>query len=112
MKRGFLKLTAFGTGEQGGAVKGTLYYPDDVGYSSTGRMLVEAGMALLPSPPPPGKGQVEAEAEGAVVWVGPKAAKAARIAKNGLNWPKVAENRSVSNKYCTPSSVVIRSYWN
>jgi len=44
---GFLKLTAIATGDKGSRVTGTLYFPTDVGYSSTARMLVEAGLALL-----------------------------------------------------------------
>lgn len=40
-------------GDKGSRVTGTLYFPTDVGYSSTARMLVEAGLALLPRAPPP-----------------------------------------------------------
>lgn len=46
MDKGFLKVTAIGTGASGGTVKSTFYFPTDPGYRDTARMLVEAGLVL------------------------------------------------------------------
>lgn len=65
---GYLRLTAHGTGEKGSQVKATLYYPSDVGYSSTARMLAEAGLALLdPTVSPKGGVLTPATCQGPVL---------------------------------------------
>lgn len=46
MDEGFLKLTAFATGDKGSQVKAVIYFPTDPAYRDTARMLVEAGLVL------------------------------------------------------------------
>lgn len=46
MDKGFLKVTAFGTGDAGGKTKVEFYFPTDPGYRDTARMLVESGLVL------------------------------------------------------------------
>jgi len=46
LEKGFLRITAIGTGASGRKVKGQIYFPKDPGYLETARMLVESGLAL------------------------------------------------------------------
>jgi short subunit dehydrogenase-like uncharacterized protein len=46
LKRGFLKITAFGTSKQGKKVKAVMFFPKDAGYVETARMLIESGLTL------------------------------------------------------------------
>ncbi|KAJ1415215.1 Saccharopine dehydrogenase-domain-containing protein [Ochromonadaceae sp. CCMP2298] len=46
MDAGFLRVTGFGTGSNGGKVRAVIYFPTDPGYRDTARMLVESGLVL------------------------------------------------------------------
>mmetsp|Transcript_31700 Transcript_31700/g.43493 ORF Transcript_31700/g.43493 Transcript_31700/m.43493 type:complete len:491 (-) Transcript_31700:58-1530(-) len=46
MDRGFLRVTAFGSGTNGTKAVASLYFPTDPGYRDTARMLVESGLCL------------------------------------------------------------------
>lgn len=46
MDKGFLKVTACGLGSSGSKAKAVIYFPTDVGYRDTARMLVESGLVL------------------------------------------------------------------
>ena len=46
MDKGFLKVTATGVGSGGSKAKAVIYFPTDVGYRDTARMLVESGLVL------------------------------------------------------------------
>jgi short subunit dehydrogenase-like uncharacterized protein len=41
-----LKITAFGSGINGGKAKASFYFPNDPGYVDTARMLVESALVL------------------------------------------------------------------
>merc|ERR1712012_936799 len=46
MQNGYMLLTARGTGTTGKQVESALYFPLDVGYKETARMIVESGLCL------------------------------------------------------------------
>lgn len=46
MDAGYLKITAYGKGSEGGKAKAIIYFPTDPGYRDTARMLVESGLSL------------------------------------------------------------------
>jgi short subunit dehydrogenase-like uncharacterized protein len=50
MDRGFLQLTAVGTGSGGSQIGARIYFKTDPGYRDTARMVVEAGLAIALSP--------------------------------------------------------------
>jgi len=47
LAKGFLKVTGFGTGENGTKLKTEMYFPNDTGYVDTARMLVECAMVMI-----------------------------------------------------------------
>ena len=48
MDDGYLKVTAYASGENGNnKIKAEFYFPTDPGYRDTARMLVESGLVLL-----------------------------------------------------------------
>jgi len=47
MKKGWLRVTGFGTGINGSKGKCELYFPVDPGYKDTARMLVEMGLCTI-----------------------------------------------------------------
>ena len=51
MEKGYLCVHGIGTGSKGNIVESAMYFPRDVGYRETGRILVESGLCLaLDSP--------------------------------------------------------------